>query len=337
MAETPDRLSPLASIVIPVFNGMPFFRRALQSALQQTYPNTEIICVDDGSNDDTPEFLREAAAAHDNVVVTRQENAGVAAARNRGIALARGKFVSFLDADDLWHPEKIASEIAALERSDPTFGVAYSLYRRINLADEVIGGAPYNGSLQGDVVVPLMTHNIVGNCSAFTVRKSDLNRTPGFDPSLRARGAEGCEDWKLLCQLAQICKFVLVPRYLVGYRRHPAAMSGNVRAMRRSWRLVFDDLEKDGLAIPRHLERARRGRLEFSLLRTAVLTNAVTARELGSLVLTLQSPQSAWLTIRWLAKLAYRATGRSSARRRKRLVNFGEMRSDEGVPSSTQS
>jgi glycosyltransferase involved in cell wall biosynthesis len=328
-------MSPLASIVIPVYNGGHLLRRTLQSALQQTYPNIEIICVDDGSDDHTPECLREAAAAHANVIVTRQENSGVAAARNRGIALARGEFLSFLDADDLWHPEKLASEIATLERSGPAFGVAYSLYRRINLADEVTGGAGYNGSLQGDVREPLMTHNIVGNCSAFTVRKRYLDRTNGFDPSLRARGAEGCEDWKLLCELAQLCKFVIVPRYLVGYRRHPTAMSRNLHSMRRSSRLVFEDLKKDGLMMPRHLERARRGREAYWHLRVAVLTKTFTVRELGSLVLALQTRHSAWLTTKWLAKLVFRGTRRLS-KRRKRLVSFGEMRPEQGAPSLTE-
>ena len=324
----------LASIVIPVHNGEPLLRRALQGALKQTYSNTEIICVDDGSDDYTPEYLREVAAAHPNVVVTRQENSGVAAARNRGIAMARGEFVSFLDADDLWHPEKLASEIAALERSGPAFGVAYSLYRRINLDDEVIGNAPYNPELQGDVIEALMIHNIVGNCSAFTVRKVCLDRTNGFDSSLRARGAEGCEDWKLFCELAQICKFVVVPRYLVGYRRHPGTMSRNLGSMRRSARLVFEDLKNDGLTIPRRLESERRGRQAFWNLRAAVLSRSVTLRDIGSFALTLQSRQSAWLTIKWLGKLLYRGMRRLTVRRQA-LTGFAEMGPDQVFSSSS--
>jgi glycosyltransferase involved in cell wall biosynthesis len=325
-------MSSLASVVIPVFNGERFFGKTLQSVLRQTYPNTEIICVDDGSGDGTPELLRQAAAQHSNVVLSRQGNGGVAAARNRGIALARGEFVSFIDADDLWHPEKLASEIEALEREGPAFGVAYSLFRRIDLEDRVVGRTLGDPSWQGDVTATLMTRNIVGNCSAFTVRKRDLDRTPGFDPSLRERDAEGCEDWKLLCQLARISKFVCVPRYLVGYRRHTKAMSRNVHSMKRSSELMFEDLKREGMTIPRPSESKRRGLQGYWWLREATFGGTFTARSLPGLLLALQNPHSAKLALRWLLRLAVRR-----ARRRfgdpKRGLSFGRMSPEDDAPA----
>ncbi|MGA2565115.1 MAG: glycosyltransferase family A protein, partial [Steroidobacteraceae bacterium] len=99
------------SCIVPVFNGARFLGEALDSILAQTLPPTEIIVVDDGSIDATAEV---AAAYAPRVSVVRQANAGPASARNRGIDLATGEFISFLDADDLWHKEKLARQMQAL-------------------------------------------------------------------------------------------------------------------------------------------------------------------------------------------------------------------------------
>jgi glycosyltransferase involved in cell wall biosynthesis len=99
------------TVVIPVYNGECFIDRTLASALAQTYDPLEVVVVDDGSTDRTP-IIVEAAAARDNRIrLLRAQKSGVAAARNLGITEARGKLIAPLDADDLWHPEKIARQV----------------------------------------------------------------------------------------------------------------------------------------------------------------------------------------------------------------------------------
>jgi glycosyltransferase involved in cell wall biosynthesis len=98
--------------LVPVFNGERYLADALDSILAQTYPLLEIIVVDDGSTDGTPAVVARYA---DKVSYMRQANAGQAAARNRGLAAAKGEFVAFLDADDLWHPQKLARQMARFE------------------------------------------------------------------------------------------------------------------------------------------------------------------------------------------------------------------------------
>ncbi len=101
----------LISCVIPVYNGERFIAEAIESVLQQSYRPVQVVVVDDGSTDDTPERLRGFGKRID---VVTQKNAGQSAARGRGIQAARGEWIGFLDADDLWQPEKLALQMACL-------------------------------------------------------------------------------------------------------------------------------------------------------------------------------------------------------------------------------
>jgi glycosyltransferase involved in cell wall biosynthesis len=103
----PDR--PLVSCVVPVFNGARYLEEAVASIEAQTWGPIEIVVVDDGSTDATPETIARLGSR---IRAVRQDNAGAPAARNRGIAEASGDLLSFLDADDLWLPEKIATQMA---------------------------------------------------------------------------------------------------------------------------------------------------------------------------------------------------------------------------------
>ncbi|HEX2565854.1 MAG TPA: glycosyltransferase family 2 protein [Burkholderiales bacterium] len=110
-------MSPLVSVVIPTFNRAYCLGRAIDSALSQTHRRCEVIVVDDGSSDGTAQLVAARYGHDERVRYARQRNRGVSAARNRGLALARGKYVAFLDSDDVWHPWKIAVQIACLEHA----------------------------------------------------------------------------------------------------------------------------------------------------------------------------------------------------------------------------
>ena len=98
---------PLVSVIIPVYNARPWIRQALESVFAQTYRPLEVIVVDDGSSDGSLDI----PASFPGVICLSQENKGPAAARNKGLALARGLFFAFLDADDLWLPDKLTRQI----------------------------------------------------------------------------------------------------------------------------------------------------------------------------------------------------------------------------------
>lgn len=124
--------APVAvSVVIPAWNAQRYLAEAIESALAQTIRPAEIIVVDDGSTDRTAEIAGRFGPP---VQVVRQEHGGAGAARNRGAGLARGKFLAFLDSDDLWLPEKTALQATAFER-DPQLDMVFGGMRQFHSSD----------------------------------------------------------------------------------------------------------------------------------------------------------------------------------------------------------
>jgi glycosyltransferase involved in cell wall biosynthesis len=120
--------SPLVSIVIPLFNKEEFILQALSSILAQTYPSWECIIVDDGSTDLSYNRVRDFVNQNKvNCTLLRQKNLGPSAARNLGIESSNGEFIAFLDADDLWLPDKLEKQIDFFERN-PTIDLCLSNY-----------------------------------------------------------------------------------------------------------------------------------------------------------------------------------------------------------------
>jgi GT2 family glycosyltransferase len=115
----------LVSVLIPTYNRAYCLPRAVDSALAQTYPHVEVLIVDDGSKDSTPELVRERYGSEPRVRYVRQANGGVSAARNHGLRIARGEFVAFLDSDDVWKPWKLHIQLACLRRL-PAAGMIWS-------------------------------------------------------------------------------------------------------------------------------------------------------------------------------------------------------------------
>ena len=112
----------LASVIIPAYNSAPYLKECIESVLNQTFKNLEIIVVDDGSTDETPDILNKYS---DTITWIRQENAGPSAARNRGLEIAKGKYLCFLDADDRYKPIRLEKLVTFLE-DHPDLGYAFS-------------------------------------------------------------------------------------------------------------------------------------------------------------------------------------------------------------------
>jgi glycosyltransferase involved in cell wall biosynthesis len=240
----------LVTVIVPAFDAAVTIDETLRSVRAQTWRELEILAVDDGSRDGTPEIVLRHAAADPRIRLIRQFNAGVAAARNRGIAEARGTFVAPVDADDLWHPTKIERQLQAIEAEGPAAGLAYTWYALIDLHGHIVS-TRYRPELEGDLFQALCREgNIVGNGSSTLIRRAVARDVGGYDPSLRARQAQGCEDWDIYLRIAERHRFALVRDHLTGYRIGPENMSSDLLQMLRSFDLVAEEVRS------RHPERA---------------------------------------------------------------------------------
>jgi glycosyltransferase involved in cell wall biosynthesis len=150
---------PVVSVVIATYNMARYLPLAVKSALGQTYKSIEVLVVDDGSTDDTAGAIAPFLADH-RVRYCIQENKGQAAAKNHGVQKSRGEYIAFLDADDMWAPEKLELQIPVLSRSK-NLGVVYSRFAYIDENGEergLVDGELFRGRISG----PLLIRNFIG-------------------------------------------------------------------------------------------------------------------------------------------------------------------------------
>jgi glycosyltransferase involved in cell wall biosynthesis len=215
---------PETSVVITCFNYGHYLKGCLNSVFSQTYQDYEVIIVDDGSTDNTSSVMA-SFSGRPNLRYIHQENGGQAKAKNRGIACAQGRYVAFLDADDVWEKDKLAKQICLFER--PSVAVVFS---RASLIDEKGASLPlkdrgkYLKPRSGMVAHWLFIDNFVWFSSAI-VRKECLEIFNGFDETLRMG-----IDWDLWLQIATRYEFDFVDEPLLRYRiGHAGQMSKNVK------------------------------------------------------------------------------------------------------------
>jgi glycosyltransferase involved in cell wall biosynthesis len=256
------------SVVIPAFNAERTISETLASVRNQTHANLEIILVDDGSKDRTLVIARAHAEDDPRIRIIEQQNAGVAAARNTGVATSTGEFIAPLDADDLWHPTKIERQLEVFEKEGPDTRLVYTWFALLDEDSNVLQ-IRAGGRYRGRVLQNLAFYNFIGNGSSPLIRRSVFEATPGFDASLKQRGGQGCEDWKLYFQLAKHCNFGVVPAPLTGYRLLPGNMSSDVVQMLRSRDLAIADLMQTDPEY-RSIFREGRNRLSRSLFHRAL-------------------------------------------------------------------
>lgn len=230
---------PRVSIVMPAYNCAWCIDRALDSVQAQTFTDFELIVVDDGSTDATPDLLARRGNA---LRVIRQANAGMSAARNTGIAAARGEYVAFLDSDDWWRPVKLAQQVALMD-DDCNLGFSSHATELQSPDGEILGewGGPTD--TDGLVARILGGHSAVaGGASSVMVRRALLERTGGFDSSLR-----GAEDTDLWVRLAAASRYACLPDRQVVVTRNPGSVSRNREAMRQG---ALDCLDKNRRLLP---------------------------------------------------------------------------------------
>lgn len=257
-----DSTLPLVSVIIPAYNAARFLPATLASVLGQTYGNLEVLVVDDGSKDNTVEIIKQFAQGDSRIILIQQENAGVAAARNAGICQAKGEFIAPVDADDIWYPEKLEKQVAKILESPAAVGVVYAWSAMIDEEGQLTGGF-FIGNQKGYVLPALIYRFFLGNASVPLIRRSCLETVGLYNQELRARSAQGAEDWDICLRLAEHCQFEVVPEFLIGYRQVSNSMSRSVGTIERSYHLVMDSIRQRHPEIPEILFRWSQASMYF--------------------------------------------------------------------------
>lgn len=162
-------MEPLVTIITPCYNSADFVALTINSVLEQSYTNWELIVIDDKSKDNTTAVIETYAQQHNNIkLIKLEQNGGVANARNVGLAEAKGKYIAFLDSDDIWLKDKLAKQIAYMEEKN--LPMTFCAYQRIDEAGAVISGK---------IEVPnsvnykkLLSHNVIIFSTSLTLKSA---------------------------------------------------------------------------------------------------------------------------------------------------------------------
>jgi glycosyltransferase involved in cell wall biosynthesis len=237
----PDAVPDTVTVVIPCFNAAPFIADALRSVFDQQVGAIEVIVVDDGSVDDSVAIAESFPA----VRVVRQANRGPAAARNLGVAHARGRLVAFLDADDVWLPGKLASQLALLE-SEPQVSVVYGAFyfwRPQQGAETLVTHPPdMEAAVRSGWLYPeILLDSLICIITA-VVRRDVFDELGGFDEQLRTG-----EDYEFWIRVALRHRCLKVDRPVARYRLHEGGTTRVPRPTSNEYVVVERALRSHGL------------------------------------------------------------------------------------------
>ncbi len=245
-------MNPLVSVVVTTYNQAAYIGETLESVLAQTYQPFEVIVVDDGSTDDTPECM---APFKDQIVIIRQQNQGVAGSRNSGILRARGELIAFLDGDDLWEPDKLTIQVAAATAHPDSGlivvdgvefdhqGIIFSTLFFAAWCKEL----PEGSITSGRYYEQLLEGNLFATTSQIMVPARIFKEV-----GLSDNGLKRASDYDLYLRIAAQYEITIVKKSLTRWRCLPTSVSGprdlrgyrylaeNIAVLKKQLRLIHD-------------------------------------------------------------------------------------------------
>ena len=225
---------PLVSIITPVYNAERFLSETIKSVKEQTYKNWELLLVDDCSKDNSAKIIKEFNRTDDRIkYIKLEKNSGASISRNTGIKNAKGRFIAFVDSDDLWEPEKLEIQISYM--LEKNLGFTFTSYRYMKengVKTNKVAKAPFKINYNG-----LLKNTIIG-CSTVVIDKDIIGE---FEMPLVKRG----QDTATWLQILRNEKYAYgIQKDLVNYRLVGDSLSSNkIKALKRTWN-TYRNVEK---------------------------------------------------------------------------------------------
>ena len=199
----------MISVIIPTYNRAGTILRSVNSVLNQTYEDLELIIIDDGSTDNTKKLIEEIEDDRIRYIYLGA-NGGASNARNVGVSYALGEWIAFQDSDDAWRPEKLEKQMQ-LVHEHPEYSLIYSSFEYHDSKDNSSGfpARPYNGTMEGDLYSSLLLCNVIG-CPTMLIKKEAFIQSNGFDVNYNS-----LEDWEFVIRFSKNNLIGFVPDYLM--------------------------------------------------------------------------------------------------------------------------
>jgi glycosyltransferase involved in cell wall biosynthesis len=270
------------SVIVPAYNAEKTVLETITSVLNQTFSDFELIVINDGSTDQTLELL--STVKDHRLKIFSYPNGGVPVARNRGLSHATGDFIAFLDADDLWTPDKLELQLATLQQH-PDAGVVYSwAYYMDEEGESFHADNPI--FFAGNVCAELLVRDFIVSGSNCLIRRQAIESVGEFDPSI-----PGADDWDYWIRLALHWPFVVVPKLQIFYRQSLGSVSSKVEAMETNNLRV---IEKGFQAAPPEMQSLK----NHSLANTYRYSAHLYLTRVGSADAAKQATKKLWMAIR---------------------------------------
>lgn len=243
--------NPKVSIIIPTYKRSSMLRRAIESVLNQSYSNIEVIVVDDNDSDsqyrkENELFMEQYATNPKVVYLKHNKNLNGAVARNTGIRVARGSYIGFLDDDDAFHKDKIKFQLKKLEELDHSYGAIYCGYECFRGNKSITKSVPTEeGNLMKELF--LMRWG-TGSGSNVLFRKEVLDELNGFDPVLKRH-----QDWDVLLRMFRKYKIAMVELPLLSIYKDSRMNVPNVEIFIEVKKYFFNKFEQDLLTFPQDI------------------------------------------------------------------------------------
>ena len=240
MAKVKD--NPTVSVIIPTYNRAHLIGMAVQSVLEQSYQDFEIIVVDDASTDNTGEVVRSFKDERIRYI-RHKKNKGAAAARNTGIKAARGEYIAFQDSDDKWLPEKLEKQMKVFENAPLEVGVVYTGFLRIANDKKIYIPSSWVTQKEGSIHKELLKGNFVTTQSIVTCKEC-FEKAGMFDERLPR-----LQDWELVLRLSKYYDFKCIDEPLLTSPYTSDSISANNEALIKALKLIlsahFNDFADD--------------------------------------------------------------------------------------------
>jgi len=241
--------NPSVSVVIPTYNRAGLLGRAVQSVLNQTFQDFEIIIVDDGSTDKTEEVVKSFKNELTRYI-RHEKNRGANAARNTGIKAARGEYVAFQDSGDEWLPQKLEKQMKVFENASPDVGVVYTGFWRIIGDKKTYEPSSKVAKKEGDIHSILLYENFIDTPTS-VVRKACFRKVGMFDERLPR-----LQEWELWIRISKFYRFKFIDGPLVNTYLHPDSISLNQEATIRARKFIlekhFEEIQRDAEKLGKH-------------------------------------------------------------------------------------